>query len=184
MHHPPSPLAEPVQLQPVVMPRPDVAAIGTSYRRIPILSIGRDIYNDTRLILAKLQLLYPASPSHPALPTAFPTSPFTAGMEKLLSSWAISSLFWKAAALIPPESPLAKDARFRKDREDFSGTKFDAERMAKARNEALVDIRRAFEMLETTFLADGRAWILETETPSLADIEGTVPYHDVLSFLA
>ncbi|CAG8982827.1 hypothetical protein HYALB_00006636 [Hymenoscyphus albidus] len=39
------------------MPRPDITAIGTLYRRIPILSIGRSIYNDTRLILQKLETL-------------------------------------------------------------------------------------------------------------------------------
>ncbi len=40
------------------------------------------------------------------------------------------------------------------------------------RPEALVEIRGAFELLEMTLLADGRDWILKTENPSLADIEG------------
>lgn len=42
----------------------------------------------------------------------------------------------------------------------------------KTRPEALVEIRSSFELLETTLLADGREWILKTEGPSLADIEG------------
>lgn len=29
------------------------------YRRIPVLSIGRDVYNDTRIIIAKLEELFP-----------------------------------------------------------------------------------------------------------------------------
>jgi len=44
------------------------------------------------------------------------------------------------------------------------------------RPEALVEMRSSFELLETTLLADGREWILKTEGPSLADIEGTSLY--------
>ncbi|KAL2105253.1 hypothetical protein VUR80DRAFT_8677 [Thermomyces stellatus] len=45
-------------LQPGVMPRPDVAALGVNYSRIPVLSIGRDAYLDTRLLIRKLEALY------------------------------------------------------------------------------------------------------------------------------
>ena len=47
--------------QPFAMPRPALAAIGIKYRRIPVLSIGRDIYSETALILDKLEQLYPGS---------------------------------------------------------------------------------------------------------------------------
>ncbi|EKD13711.1 uncharacterized protein L3040_005668 [Drepanopeziza brunnea f. sp. 'multigermtubi'] len=164
-------------LQPPVMPRPDTAAIGTLYRRIPILSIGLDIYNDTRLILSKLQNLYPPSPSHPPLPTPFPSAPASGGVEKLLSNWVIGGLFAKAAALIPSHLPIMKDERFKKDREEFSGTSWDATSREKERKEALVDIKRAFELLETTFLGDGRDWVLATKGPSLGDIEAVWPFH-------
>jgi len=46
--------------------------------------------------------------------------------------------------------------------------------MAAARKEGLTHIRHAFNMMETTFLADGREYILGTDKPTLADIEGTV----------
>jgi hypothetical protein len=36
-----------------------------------------------------------------------------------------------------------------------------------------VEIKSAFEFLETSILADGRDWVLKTSGPSLADIEGT-----------
>jgi hypothetical protein len=42
----------------------------------------------------------------------------------------------------------------------------------------LVDIKIAFEFLETTLLADGREWILKSEKPTLADIKGL--FHHVL----
>ena len=38
--------------------------------------------------------------------------------------------------------------------------------------EALAHIWDAFDFLETGLLAYGRQWILKTEKPSLADIEG------------
>lgn len=45
--------------------------------------------------------------------------------------------------------------------------------MEKMKPENLVEFKTAFEFLETTLLADGRQWLLKTEEPSLADIEGT-----------
>lgn len=155
------------QVQPPLLPRPDVAAIGTSYRRIPILAIGRDVYNDTRLILSKLEKLYP---SHPAVSAS---SPDQQGLEQLLENWTVDAgVFARASQLIPSSLPLLKDARFTKDREDLTGRSWSKEGIDRNRPDALVDIRRAFEMLETTLLADGREWILKTAEPGLADIEG------------
>jgi hypothetical protein len=47
--------------------------------------------------------------------------------------------------------------------------------MDRRRPESLVRIRDAFQLLETTLLADGRNWIFKTEKPSLGDIEGLFP---------
>lgn len=77
--------------------------------------------------------------------------------------------------MIPSSSPMFQDPKFVKDREDFiGGVKggWDAKRMERARPEALVHLRDAFELLETTLLADGREWVFKTEKPSLGDIEG------------
>ena len=149
------------------MPRPDVAAIGTQYRRIPVLAIGRDIYNDTRLILRKLEQLYPSNPSIAA------SSPDQKAIERLLESWAVDSgVFLRASQLIPSNMPLLKDATFTKDREDLSGRSWTKASIEKMRPEALVEIKSAFEVLETTMLVDGRDWILGSAGPSLADIEG------------
>ena len=52
------------------MPRPDLARLGIAYRRIPVLAIGRDVYVDSRLILEKLEALYPPSEAHPPLAAA------------------------------------------------------------------------------------------------------------------
>lgn len=46
------------------------------------------------------------------------------------------------------------------------------EAMERARPEATVHIRDAFQLLESTFFKDGREWIFGGAKPSLGDIEG------------
>ncbi len=43
------------------LPREQLEALGIKYRRIPLLAIGRDVYCDTRLIIDKLEQLFPES---------------------------------------------------------------------------------------------------------------------------
>ncbi|PVH85275.1 glutathione s-transferase-related protein-like protein [Cadophora sp. DSE1049] len=170
-------------LQPPILPRPTTKAIGTSYRRIPILSIGKDIYLDTRLIFLKLNTLYPPSPSHPSLSSS--SSPFNSGIEKLLGFWTVHGLFASAASLIPSDTPLMRDERFRRDREDYMGVKGAYEEGVRERGwgEAVLEVRNAFELLEGTVLADGREWIFgnegegEGEGPGMGDIEAIWPFH-------
>ncbi|TFB01994.1 hypothetical protein CCMA1212_005768 [Trichoderma ghanense] len=159
-------------LQPGMLPRPDVARLGISYRRIPVLSIGKDIYLDTRLQLPKLEAMYPE------LPRLGSSTPEQQGIERLLSAYIIDSgIFQHAVKLLPTDLPFLKDPRYFKDRGDFMGTELSAEGMNKARPEALGEIAAAFELMETTFLADGREWILKTERPGLADIEAVWAFH-------
>jgi len=157
------------QVQPPVLPRPDVKALGINYRRIPLMSIGRDVYCDTRIILQKLEQLFPegaigASQSdHKAL-------------QKLLEVWAVDGgIFNRASQLIPASMPLLNDPKFTKDRQDFSGRSWEKSKIEANRPEALAHIRNAFDLLETTLLSDDRDWILKTEGPSLGDIEGMRP---------
>jgi hypothetical protein len=152
------------------MPRADVKALGVEYRRIPILAIGRDIYHDTRLILSKLEALFPASDAHPSISAITFENKAT---EKLLEYWIIDGgIFTRAAQLIPSSMPLLKDPKFAKDRQQYSGRSWNKDEMDAIRPEALVDIKGAFAFLEDSLLADGREWILNTKNPSLADIEG------------
>ena len=153
-------------MQPPVMPREDLAALGVRYRRIPVLAIGRDVYFDTRLILQKFEEQFP----HGRLGAS---SPDSKALEKLLEKWIIDAgIFARFSQLIPTDMPMLKDQRFQKDREDFSGRSWSEANMRKNRPEALAVTRDAFTFLESTLLADGREWILKTERPSLADIEG------------
>ncbi|KIW71209.1 hypothetical protein PV04_03400 [Phialophora macrospora] len=151
--------------QPPVLPRPDVAALGIKYRRIPLMAIGRDIYCDSRIILRKLEELFPNS----ALSAS---SAEEKAVEKLLEIWNMEAgLFARASQLIPTSMPLLNDPHFTKDREDYSGRSWSKEQIEANRPEALAAIRSAFNVLETTLLADGRDWVLKGDHPTLADIE-------------
>lgn len=154
-------------LQPMTLPRPDMTALGISYRRIPILSTGKDFYLDTRLILQKLSALFPDSNN------LAPTNATEAGVEALLSHYMISAgIFRLAASLLPPDLPLLKDPKFQADRSDYTGTSWTKEAILRARPEALAGLLGAMQMLETTLLADGREWIAGGKEVSGADIEG------------
>lgn len=154
------------QIQPIYLPREDINALGVKYRRIPIMSIGRDVYCDTRLILQKLEEKFPSG----ALGASQPDQK---AIEKLLESWTIDGgIFVRAAQTLPAEMPLLNDPRFIKDREEYMGSSWQQQDIIAMRPEALTHIRDAFVFLETGLLADGRQWVLNTEKPSLADIEG------------
>jgi hypothetical protein len=43
--------------QPFALPRPDLTALGVTYRRVPVLSIGKDVFPDNASFLAAMQEL-------------------------------------------------------------------------------------------------------------------------------
>lgn len=148
------------------MPRPTLEALNVAYRRTPTLSIGKDVYCDTRLILRKLESRFPEG-------AIGASEPDQRAIERLLERYTgDSGIFTRAAGLIPPTT--FADAAFVADREGFSGRKgvWSKAKIEAGRPEALVHVRDAFEMLETTLLADGREWVFKTKEPSLGDIEG------------
>jgi glutathione S-transferase len=84
------------------LPRPQLEELGVNYRRIPILAIGRDVYCDSRLIIEKLEQLFPegkigASDAHER------------GIQKVLETWTVDGgVFWRTAQLIPTDSPVGQ----------------------------------------------------------------------------
>ena len=158
-----------------MLPRPDLFSLGISYRRIPLLSLGRDVYADSRLILSVLETHFPDSPERPTLGARTPEHK---AIETLLEKWCVEAgVFTRAAQLIPTDSPVLKDEKFKRDREQYTGRSWKKEDMDAVRPEALADMRTAFENLEEGLLADGRDWVLGTQNPSLADIEAIWPFH-------
>lgn len=134
------------------------------------MAIGRDIYLDTRLILQKLEQRFPDG----ALGAQ---NNEKKALERLLEKWMVEGMiFARSASLLPTDLPAMKDPKFQKDREALSGRSWKKETLDRGRPESEAHIRNAFEFLETTLLADGRDWVLKTDKPSLADIEGeTLP---------
>ena len=152
----------------MILPRPDVTALGVSYRRIPIMAIGRDVYHDTRLIIAKLEALFPVSADHPSINVA---SPDGEAMMRLLTMWIVDGgVFTRCSQLLP--AAVLQNEKFVKDREQLSGRSWSVETMYKNRPEALVELRGVFDFLENTILKDGRKWVFRTDAPTLVDIEG------------
>ncbi len=166
-------------MQPRILPRPDLARLGVKYRRIPVLSIGRDVYLDTRLMLQKLEQLPLEQPR-----LAASANPEHRAIERLLETLVIDGgLFRHCVQLLPSNSPQMRDPAFLKDRTELIGgtIPFSPEALEAGRPEAIVEIKNVLEFLETTLLADGRKWLLKTETPSLADIEAVWPLHWIAS---
>ncbi|KAL5044874.1 hypothetical protein BDW71DRAFT_185481 [Aspergillus fruticulosus] len=167
-------------IQPQILPRPDLARLGIRYRRIPLLSIGRDVYLDSPLILRTLERVEGAQP--PFAPAATPEQ---RALEQLLAKFTLeTSLFKNIVQVLLPKTPLIHNEAFMKDRVDMmgGGPGFDfANFVLATRPDAIVEVKAAVELLETTLLADGRQWLAGTEAPSLADIEMVWPLHWLFS---
>ncbi|SMQ50658.1 unnamed protein product [Zymoseptoria tritici ST99CH_3D7] len=154
--------------QPITLPRPDLASLGINYRRIPLLSLGRDIYCDSLLILEKLELQYPAGGAYPSISA---TDAKDRALEKLLEKWTDVVVFRSAAAVISTDLDLMKDPGFQKDREELWGRSWSKEAQDALRPAALAEMRANWTFLEE-LLRDGREWVLgnERKGPGLADI--------------
>ncbi|UPX14072.1 uncharacterized protein EKO05_0004564 [Ascochyta rabiei] len=154
------------------MPRPDLASIDVSYRRIPIMALGKDVYIDSRLIISKLESLYPSS-------TLTLKTTEQAGVRKLLENYSDGGLFNNAVKLMPywSSTGLIQNNMFLDDRQRLmGGRRMTAENMQAGRPDGLQNMRQAFELMENTFLADGRQWILGTEGLTVADIDAAWPF--------
>lgn len=152
---------------PPQLPRPILTRLNINYRRIPIVSLGRSIYIDTRLVLSKLEVLFPNSLAHPTLTAS---NPYTRAIESLLEGWVIDGgPFWRASGCLPPSAPLLQDETWIQDRKQGSGGAFSAESQAAGRAWCLSQLRIMFDVIEG-MLADGRNWASGGEKPGMAEL--------------
>nr|OQO19946.1 hypothetical protein B0A51_11112 [Rachicladosporium sp. CCFEE 5018] len=151
-----------------ILPRPMLAALGVHYRRIPVLSIGKDIYVDSSAILSRLDALFPPSSSHPGLA---PT-----GLSQILfrTNTGSEGVFSRCAGMLDSRFPAMKDPAFVKDRRDMIGPNWGSDTSGKGRAEAAVGLRRVFAEVET-LLHDGREWIEGGKGMGRADTEAVWP---------
>ncbi|ETN45738.1 uncharacterized protein HMPREF1541_09571 [Cyphellophora europaea CBS 101466] len=155
-------------VQPVTLPRPDLKkGLGVNYRRIPIMSIGRDIYCDTLLMFEKLEALYPVGPNETK---RHGTTGIERALEKLLEKWTDVVVFKYAAAAIPTSLDAVRDKTFINDRTELWGRDWAVDHQDSLRPEGLAVLRSNVQFLETTVLEDGREWVLGGKDMTLADI--------------
>jgi glutathione S-transferase len=159
---------EKVDVSPM-LPRPEITDyLGVSYRRIPILAIGNDVYCDTSLIVSALERRFPPSKG---FGTIFPVSKnggsADTGLIKAFSKfYADNVLFPPATGLIPwdrlPEAFIA-------DRSKLRGSTIDMKAM-KANIPNVQSLISSHLLLVEEQLSDSREWLFNTVSPSLADI--------------
>lgn len=154
-------------IQPLTQPRPDLDALGVKYRRIPVLSIGRDIYCDTLLMLEKLSELFPVTAEYPGISA---TKPKDRALERLLEKWTDAIVFKYAAAAIPSSNPALSNKEFTDDRKELWGREWTADHQDSLRPEALVNLRSQVQLLEQDLLTEGQDWIFPGPNPSISDI--------------
>ncbi|KAL2428759.1 hypothetical protein ABEF95_006700 [Exophiala dermatitidis] len=182
---------------PSMMPRPILRDnFGITYRKIPVLVIGRDIYIDTSLILEVLEHQFPASKGYGTLyppPSPSPSSSVAAEatgsnnassnsssspynrhrplIRGFASYWTDKPLFRITTGLIPSSVWRSK---FGTDRANLIGHNLDAEKLERKVPENLSALDLHLSLLEPLFYGvtstTGGPWIFDGETPSAADI--------------
>ncbi|KAI0353460.1 hypothetical protein OH77DRAFT_1457917 [Trametes cingulata] len=152
-----------------ILPRPDLAdRLGVTYRRIPILAIGKDVYCDSSLIATVLERRFPPSEGYGTLfPARKGGGKADTGMIKALSMTYADRAVFPLAAENLPYKKFAPE--FVKDRSSWLGKTIDPDAMTANQPVVKSWLVSHLALLEEQ-LADGREWLFDTETPSLADI--------------
>ncbi|KAJ9500577.1 hypothetical protein H2202_003793 [Exophiala xenobiotica] len=129
--------------QPFRMPRPDLADLGITHRRIPVNAIGRDVYADNRAFIEAVQSIFPEKTS------VLSKSPADQAYEAFGQR-----TFWVTLPLVPVPF-LTKD--FLEDREELFSC-FNRPDYEQLRPSALAEFRQMLDIVENDFLAQG-PWI-------------------------
>lgn len=112
------------------LPRPEITdLLGLTYRRIPVLAIGNDVYCNTDLIASTLERRFPPSAGYkPLFPSRVDGGKVDGVLARLLMVyWADNNLF----SLVADSLPWNKfDAKFIADREQLRGGKVDTKALA------------------------------------------------------
>jgi glutathione S-transferase len=169
---------------PSMMPRPLLKkTFGISYRKIPVLAIGRDIYCDTSLIIEALEYHFPSqtstcysSTASGSYGTVYPrvsgdgagtaTWDYRPLARGFASFWTDKPLFRTTTGLIPH---TVWESQFGVDRAQLIGHRLDPEKLKAKVPQNLAAFDMHLSMLESLFKGNG-TWIFPTDNPGLADI--------------
>ncbi len=84
------------------LPRPQLTPMTGAYRRIPVLQIGADVWCDTRLIVRKLEALFPDPPLVPSGLEAAAES-MTQWADRHMFAATVPQVFTALGAMLPPQ---------------------------------------------------------------------------------
>jgi len=151
-------------LVPSMMPRPILMDnFNLTYRKIPVLSIGRDIYIDTSLILEALEHHFRPSQGYGTLYPSPSDRPLIRGFA---SYWTDRPLFRVTTGLIPD---TVWRTQFGTDRANLIGHKLDADKLERKVPQNLAGLDLQLSLLEPLF-SFGRKWVFDGASPSAADL--------------
>lgn len=154
---------------PSMMPRPLLkSTFGLTYRKIPVLAIGREIYCDTSLIIEAIEHFFPTSAGYGTVYPEFPAVDewtYRGLARGFASFWADRPLFRTTTGLIPPS---VWRTSFGSDRSALVGHTLDPNKLAAKIPEHLSNLDLHLSLLEPTFKSG--TWVIPTKKPSLADI--------------
>nr|OQO29789.1 hypothetical protein B0A51_03704 [Rachicladosporium sp. CCFEE 5018] len=141
--------------QPFVIPRPILQNLGITYRRVPVLSIGKDVFPDnTTFIDAMQELLQPQGKGLKR-----------GAFDRAFEQWGYRS-FWIALPCLPAEFITPQLA---KDREELFPV-FAREDFGSLQNNGRSEFRAFLESAENDFLNNEGPCIGGGQEPALADI--------------
>ena len=155
---------------PSMMPRPVLKdTFNLTYRKIPILALGREIYCDTSLIIEALEHFFPESEGYPTLyPKAADGRCYRGLIRGFASFWTDRPLFRVACGVMPASIWRSS---FGKDRAGLIGHKLDPEKLEAKIPENMARWDLHLSMLEPLFQDTNQSpWIYSTKAPSLADL--------------
>ena len=154
---------------PSMMPRPLLKDnFNLTYRKIPILAMGRDLYCDTSIIIEALEHFFPESEGYQTLyPNAADGRNYRAMIRGFASYWTDRPLFRVTTGLMPPSIWRTS---FGRDREGLIGHRIDPDKLEKKLPENLSKLDMQLSMLEPLFDNGNEGFIFSTPSPSLADI--------------
>ena len=153
---------------PTMMPRPLLKEnFNLTYRKIPILALGRELYCDTSIIIEALEHFFPESEGYTSLyPAAADGRDYRALMRGFASYWTDRPIFRVMCGLMPGSIWRSS---FGRDREGLIGHPIDADKLEKKIPENLLNLDMQLSILEPLFASttDG-GFVFSTPKPSLA----------------
>lgn len=139
-----------------------------TYRKIPVLTIGRDLYCDTSLICEALEHRFGENGGYQTIyPRTADGHKYRALIRGFASYWTDRPLFRATTGLIPAS---VWRTSFGQDRAQLIGHALDATKLERKLPENMSRLDMHLSMLEDLCSEAASDWLLSTNTPSLADI--------------